>query len=88
MSEESTASAGLIAAPMGVHSSRISSKYCATRSCASSGVSNAKPSEPMPSRAATIVVSRRDEATQSGGWGFWSGFGITLRAGMPKYAPS
>ena len=36
----------------------------------------------MPLRAANWIVSRRLQATHSGGCGFWSGFGTTLRGGM------
>jgi hypothetical protein len=36
----------------------------------------------MPLRAANWIVSRRLHATQSGGCGFWSGLGTTLRGGM------
>ena len=36
----------------------------------------------MPLRAAKWIVSRRLHATQSGGWGLWSGFGTTFRGGI------
>ena len=36
----------------------------------------------MPLRAANWIVSRRLQATHSGGCGFWSGLGTTLRGGM------
>src|SRR5919107_4339258 len=36
----------------------------------------------MPLRAANWIVSRRLQATQSGGCGFWNGLGTTLRGGM------
>ena len=36
----------------------------------------------MPLRAANWIVSRRLQATHSGGWGRWSGLGTTLRGGM------
>ena len=38
-----------------------------TRSCVSSGVSKPTPSAPMPSRAASMTVSERDEATHTVG---------------------
>ena len=41
----------------------------------------------MPSWAARWMVSRFEQATQIGGWGFCTGFGSTLRAGMEKYLP-
>ncbi len=49
---------------------------------------NAKVSEPRPSSAASMIVSRRDAATQSGGCGFWRGFGTTLRGGIFTQRPS
>ena len=42
----------------------------------------------MPSRAARWMVSRLEQATQSGGCGFCTGFGTTLRHGIEKYLPS
>ena len=36
----------------------------------------------MPLRAASRIVSRRLQATHSGGCGRWIGYGITLRGGM------
>ncbi len=42
----------------------------------------------MPSRAASLIVSRLEQATQSGGCGFCTGFGTTLRQGMEKNSPS
>ena len=36
----------------------------------------------MPLVAARWMVSRRLHATQSGGWGRWSGLGTMLRGGM------
>ena len=42
----------------------------------------------MPSRAAHLMVSRFEQATQTGGCGFCNGFGTTLRQGMEKYSPS
>ena len=41
-----------------------------------------KESAPMPFSAAMWIVSRRLHATHSGGWGFCSGFGTTLRTGI------
>ena len=42
----------------------------------------------MPSRAASLMVSRLEQATHSGGCGFCTGFGTTLRQGIEKYSPS
>ena len=42
---------------------------------------------PMPSWAARWIVSRFEQATQSGGCGCCNGFGITLRAGISKNSP-
>ncbi len=42
----------------------------------------------MPLRAAKWIVSRREHATHSGGWGFWSGLGTTLRGGMRQNSES
>ena len=42
----------------------------------------------MPSEAASLMVSRLEQATQTGGCGFCNGFGTTLRQGMEKYLPS
>ena len=39
-------------------------------------------------RAASLIVSRLEQATQTGGCGFCSGFGMTFRQGMEKYLPS
>ena len=41
----------------------------------------------MPSRAASLMVSRLEQATHSGGCGFWTGLGTMLRAGIEKYSP-
>ena len=54
---------------------------------ASAGSMKPKVSAPMPSRAASWIVSRREAATQIGGWGFCTGLGTTLRHGMEKYLP-
>ena len=43
---------------------------------------NAKVSAPMPFSAASKMVSRREQATQSGGCGFCIGLGTTLRGGI------
>ena len=48
----------------------------------------AKLSAPMPFSAASRMVSRRLQATHSGGWGFWTGLGTTLRGGMVTNRPS
>ncbi len=42
----------------------------------------AKVSAPMPFSAASRMVSRRLHATHSGGWGFCTGLGTTLRGGI------
>ena len=41
----------------------------------------------MPLRAANWIVSRRLQATQSGGCGFWSGLGTMLRGGICQNWP-
>jgi hypothetical protein len=48
---------------------------------------NANVSAPMPSCAARWIVSRFEHATQSGGCGFCTGLGTTLRTGIEKYLP-
>ncbi len=48
---------------------------------------NAKVSAPIPSWAARWMVLRFEHATQSGGCGFCTGLGMTLRAGIEKYFP-
>lgn len=42
----------------------------------------------MPFSAASRMVSRREHATQSGGWGFCIGLGTTLRGGTFTNRPS
>ena len=42
----------------------------------------------MPSFAASLIVSRLLHATHSGGCGFCTGLGTTLRQGIEKYLPS
>ena len=59
-----------------------------SRCWASSGSMKAKLSAPIPWRAASRIVSRREQATQSGGWGFWTGLGTTLRGGACTKRPS
>ena len=49
---------------------------------------NANVSAPMPFCAARRIVSRREQATHSGGCGFWTGLGTTLRGGILTYSPS
>ena len=49
---------------------------------------NANVSAPMPFAAASRIVSRRLHATHSGGCGFCSGFGTTLRGGIVTNSPS
>ena len=41
----------------------------------------------MPQRPAISIVSSCEQATHSGGCGFCTGFGSTLRSGMLKYLP-
>ena len=48
----------------------------------------AKVSAPMPMRAASLMVSRFEHATQSGGCGRCTGFGTTFRQGIEKNFPS
>jgi hypothetical protein len=78
-----TATRGLTANPAGTHcSDAMIARYSATHSAASSGSTNEKLSAPIPFSAARRIVSRREHATHSGGCGFWSGFGTTLRWGI------
>ena len=42
----------------------------------------------MPFSAASRIVSRREQATHTGGWGFCTGFGTTLRGGICTNWPS
>ena len=49
---------------------------------------NANVSAPMPFSAASRIVSRRLHATHSGGCGFWTGLGTTLRGGICTNSPS
>ena len=42
----------------------------------------------MPLRAAWRMVSRREQATHSGGCGRWIGLGTIERVGIEKYSPS
>src|SRR5262249_43778655 len=42
----------------------------------------------VPSRPASSHVGGLVAAAQMGGWGFWTGFGITSRAGMRTYLPA
>ena len=49
---------------------------------------NANVSAPMPFSAASRIVSRRLQATHSGGCGFCFGLGMTLRGGICTYVPS
>jgi len=41
----------------------------------------------MPHCPALPMVAMLEQATQSGGCGFWYGLGMTLRAGKSKYLP-
>src|SRR5437764_770742 len=34
------------------------------------------------------MVSRRVQATHTGGWGFWKGFGTTFRGGIVTHSPA
>ena len=58
-------------APLGQRASRSRATQCT----ASSGSMKAKVSDPMPFSAASRIVSRREQATHSGGCGFCTGFG-------------
>ena len=80
---------GFTAKPAGTQSSdaRMDS-YSATQSAARSGSMNWNDRAPMPQRAASRMVSRRLQATHSGGWGFWRGLGTTLRGGICSHLPS
>ena len=49
---------------------------------------NANVSAPMPFSAASRIVSRRLHATHSGGCGFCTGLGTTLRGGIVTNLPS
>ena len=49
---------------------------------------NAKVNAPMPFSAARRIVSRREQATHSGGCGRCIGFGTTLRGGICTNRPS
>lgn len=49
---------------------------------------NENVSAPMPHSAASRIVSRREHATHTGGCGFCTGFGTTLRGGILTYLPS
>jgi hypothetical protein len=49
---------------------------------------NANASAPIPFCAARWMVSRRLHATQTGGCGFCTGLGTTLRGGMVTYGPA
>ena len=42
----------------------------------------------MPRWAARWMVSRRVQATHTGGWGFWKGLGTTLRGGIVTNSPA
>jgi hypothetical protein len=72
--------------PIGTHRSRASS-YWTTRSPNFSGPANEKVSAPRPFSPAMVIVSCRVHATQSGGCGFWRGFGTTLRGGIETNSP-
>ena len=54
---------------------------------ASSGSMKENDSAPMPLVAARWIVSRRLHATHSGGCGFCSGLGTTLRGGICSHSP-
>ena len=58
------------------------------RFACSSGAAPLTPSIPRPRSPAWIAVSGLLTATHIGGWGFWRGFGSTLRGGTLKYLPS
>ncbi len=62
--------------------------YSSTHSLASSGSTKEKVSAPIPFSAASWIVSRREQATHSGGCGFWTVLGTTLRGGIGMKRPS
>src|SRR3954454_16360707 len=69
-----TATLGLTAKPAGTQrSDAMISWYSSTHSLASSGSTNENDSAPMPFSAASRMVSRREQATQSGGGGLCMG---------------
>ena len=83
------ATCGLTAKPPGTQRSHSTiAWYSSTHALASSGSTNEKLSAPMPFSAARRIVSRREHATHSGGWGFWTGLGTTLRGGIVRKRPS
>ena len=82
------ATCGLTDQPTGTHDSASVRSYSPTQLRASSGSMNAKVSAPMPFSAASRIVSRREQATHSGGCGFCIGLGTTLRGGIFTYSPS
>ena len=83
------ATCGLTAKPPGTQRSLSTiAWYSSTHALASSGSTNEKLSAPMPFSAARRIVSRREHATHSGGWGFWTGLGTTLRGGIVRKRPS
>src|SRR3954453_14606386 len=74
------ATCGLTAKPPGTQRSlSLIAWYSSTHALASSGSTKEKLSAPMPFSAARRIVSRREEATHSGGWGFWTGLWEALR---------
>ena len=80
---------GFTANPAGTQSSEARmASYSATQSAARSGSMNWNDRAPIPHCAASRIVSRRLHATHSGGWGFCSGFGTTLRGGICSHLPS
>ncbi len=79
------ATCGLTAKPTGTHCSANVRSYSLTQLTASSGSMKANVSAPMPFCAASRIVSRREQATHSGGCGFCTGLGMTLRGGMVTY---
>jgi hypothetical protein len=84
-----TASCGFTANPDGTHCSEVSTRsYSSAHSFACSGSTNENDSAPMPFRAASRIVSRREHATHSGGCGRCIGLGTTLRGGIRSHRPS
>ena len=61
---------------------RLAARYAATAGASSSGGTAVNPRTPSPARAALAKVAWLVAATQSGGCGFWTGFGTSFRSGI------
>src|SRR4051812_50120959 len=84
-----TAKRGLTAKPPGTQRSEaMIAWYSSTHSFASSGSMNEKVRAPMPFCAASLIVSRREQATHSGGGGPLAGLGGTFGGGVGEEAPA